>query len=216
MRKLSKSKKIIIVAVLIFAMAAIYLSLVAANYVASLCAEEVRAQVTDIVNESNYFIKSLNVYYDDYFTIHTDKNGDIEFITSNTGLINQINIVVQTEIQNRLNNLRTLKLHFPIGAITGSAFLANYGWRVPVAVNVISNCYTRLKSEFYAKGINQTLHRLQVDCFVEMKILVPLKSVAADVTNEILIAENVIVGKVPETYLGEHVDTDYLDLIPNR
>ena len=46
-------------------------------------------------------------------------------------------------------------------------------------------------------------------------MLIPSRSVVCDVTNEILVAENVIVGEVPETYLGENSTTDYLDLIPD-
>lgn len=57
-----------------------------------------------------------------------------------------------------------------------------------------------MKSEFFAKGINQTLHRvyLTVDC--EVSILTPFDSITKKISNQILIAENVIIGRIPETY----------------
>ena len=59
---------------------------------------------------------------------------------------------------------------------------------------------TDLRSEFSEKGIKQTLHRvyLQVDC--EVSILTPYNSITEKVSNQVLLIENVIVGKIPSTY----------------
>lgn len=64
----------------------------------------------------------------------------------------------------------------------------------------MGNVNTDLKSEFSSKGINQTLHKvyLQVDC--EVSILTPFNNISKRITNQVLIAENVIVGEMPETY----------------
>ena len=59
---------------------------------------------------------------------------------------------------------------------------------------------TDLKSEFISKGINQTLHRvyLQVKCNVD--ILTPYDEISEEITNQILLLENVIIGNIPNTY----------------
>ena len=59
---------------------------------------------------------------------------------------------------------------------------------------------TDLKSEFISKGINQTLHRvyLQVKCSVD--ILTPYDEISEEITNQILLLENVIIGNIPNTY----------------
>ena len=64
----------------------------------------------------------------------------------------------------------------------------------------MGNVNTDLKSEFSAQGINQTLHRvyLKVDC--EVSILTPFNNITKRITNQILIAENVIVGHIQETF----------------
>lgn len=204
-----------LVLLLVFLLLAAYFLIFGMNFVAEMCAEEVRAEVINIVNYSNEILQSLKIYYEDYFTIHSDGDGKIEFITANTGLINQVNMIIQTEIQNRLNNLRTMKFRLPAGVFTGSALFAHFGVGIPVTARVVSNCYTELDSEFTSLGINHTLHRLQINCYVETKLLIPSGRASADVTNEILMAENVIVGEVPSTYLGENTNTDYLDLLPD-
>lgn len=216
MRKMSKLQKKLLIFLLIVLLVAIYVLIFGMNLVSKLCAEEVRAEVINIINYSNEVIQALNLFYEDYFTVHyKDDKGKVDHITANTGLVNQVNMIIQTEIQNRLNNLRRMKLSLPFGVFTGSTVLSAFGSEIFINARVIGNCYTVLSSEFKTVGINQTLHRLQINCYVEINMLIPTRSVAADVTNEILIAENVIVGDVPSTYLGENTTTDYLDLLPD-
>ena len=71
---------------------------------------------------------------------------------------------------------------------------------IHIKISSIGNVKTDLKSEFSSKGINQTLHRvyLLVDC--EVNILTPFDNIEKRITNQVLIAENVIVGHIPETY----------------
>lgn len=78
--------------------------------------------------------------------------------------------------------------------------LAGHGPTIHIKISSIGNINTDLKSEFSAQGINQTLHRvyLQVDC--EVSILTPFNNITKRITNQVLIAENIIVGHIPETY----------------
>jgi len=193
----------------------VYFFIFSVNMIATMCIEETRAEVINIVNDSNEVIQGLDIFYEDYFTIIKDKDDKITMITANSSLINQVNMIIQTEIQNRLNELRKETIYLPTGAFTGLTLLSNYGSRIPINAQVISNCYTVLSSEFTEMGINQTRHRLQINCFVEIKLTVPSREVTDKVTNEILITESVIVGQVPSTYLGENTTTDYLDLLPD-
>lgn len=78
--------------------------------------------------------------------------------------------------------------------------MAGRGPGVKIRISSIGNVKTDLKSEFINKGINQTLHRvyLQVDC--EVSILTPFDNITKSISNQILVAENVIVGNIPQTY----------------
>lgn len=78
--------------------------------------------------------------------------------------------------------------------------LSGKGPGVPIRISSIGNVETDLRSEFTAQGINQTLHRvyLQVEC--EISILTPFENITEKIINQVLIAENVIVGKIPNTY----------------
>lgn len=86
------------------------------------------------------------------------------------------------------------------GSFTGFKLLSGRGPGIKIRISSIGNVKTNLKSEFISQGINQTLHRiyLQVDC--EVSILTPFDNITQSISNQVLIAENVIVGHIPDTY----------------
>ena len=57
-----------------------------------------------------------------------------------------------------------------------------------------------MRSEFTAQGINQTLHRVYLQVACEVSILTPYSNITEKISNQVLIAENVIVGRIPNTY----------------
>ena len=72
-----------------------------------------------------------------------------------------------------------------------------------------------LKRNLFHLGINQTVHRiyLDVECNVSVDSIINYK--ISSIETDILIAETVIVGGVPETYynIGEISSSDTLDVI---
>ena len=94
--------------------------------------------------------------------------------------------------------------------------LAGRGPGIKIRISSIGDVETDLRSEFTAQGINQTLHRvyLQVQCHVN--ILTPFDNISQDITNQVLLMENVIVGNIPNTYYnleGMNGNSDALEII---
>ena len=138
--------------------------------------------------------------YDELFTLEKDKDGNITMIKSNIIAINEIISDVAVKIQNTINQRGRENIEIALGSFTGFKLLSGKGPGVPIKISSIGNVETDLRSEFSEKGINQTLHRvyLQVDC--EVSILTPYNSITEKVSNQVLLIENVIVGKIPSTY----------------
>mgnify|MGYP005807268885 CR=1 FL=1 len=91
-----------------------------------------------------------------------------------------------------------MKLRF--GSFTGIKLLAGRGPGIKIKISTIGNVETDLKSEFQAQGINQTLHRIYLQVKCEVSVLTPFKDISKDITNQVLIMENIIMGTVPNTY----------------
>ena len=78
--------------------------------------------------------------------------------------------------------------------------LSGKGPGVPIRISSIGNVETDLRSEFKEQGINQTLHRVYLQVVCEVSILTPYNDINEKISNQVLIAENVIVGRIPNTY----------------
>lgn len=59
---------------------------------------------------------------------------------------------------------------------------------------------TDLKSEFKEAGINQTLHRIYLEVKCNVTILTPYDTIEETITNQVLLAEGVIIGNIPDAY----------------
>ena len=165
----------------------------------AVCEDKAKSIATIISNnEATNVMKDHT--YDELFTIEKDNDGNITIIKSNVIPINEIISDVAVKIQNLINERGKENIKIAIGSFTGSKLLSGRGPGIPIKISSIGNVETDLRSEFSAQGINQTLHRvyLQVDC--EVSVLTPYNTISENVSNQVLLIENVIVGKIPNTY----------------
>ena len=94
--------------------------------------------------------------------------------------------------------------------------LSGRGPGVKIRISSIGNIETNLNSEFTSQGINQTLHRIYVDINCNVKVLTPFKDIERKITNKVLLAENVIVGHIPDNYYnleGLNGTSDALEMV---
>lgn len=181
----------------------------------TLCENRAKSIATIVSNEQASNIMKRHSY-DEFFTIEKDTNGNITMIKSNVIHINEIISDVAIKIQEEINRKGRENIEIALGSFTGFKLLANRGPGVKIKISSIGNVETDLKSEFIAQGINQTLHRvyLEVDC--EISILTPFNNISKKVKNQVLLIENIIVGKIPNTYYnleGINNKSDALDII---
>ena len=175
-----------------------------------ICEDEARSMATVIANEEATNIMR-NYTYDELFFVEKDNEGNITMIKSNIFPINEIISDVAVKIQQKINDKGKDDVNIALGSFLGINLLSGRGPDVKIRISSVGNVITDLKSEFISQGINQTLHRiyLQVDC--EISILTPFENITRNITNQILIAENIIVGKIPSSYynlegLSENMD----------
>lgn len=178
---------------------------------------EAKTLATIVANQQS--TKIIAKYsYEDIFTIDKDNEGNITMVKSNIYTINNIISDVAELIEKELSSDSSIynKISIPLGSFSGIHLFTGSGPKVNMRVVLLGNVDTELRSEFIAQGINQTLHRvyLQIDCNVE--ILSAYKNLEETIHNQVLLIENVIVGKIPSSYYnleGINGYGDTLDLI---
>ena len=206
-RKKQKIAKIFIIIVIAFSTVKIVLDAILPIF-DTLCKDKAKSIATIISNE-----QATNVMrehsYDELFTVEKDNDGNITMIKSNVFPINEIISDVAIKIQNEIDKRGREDISIAVGSFTGFKLLSGKGPGVPIRISTIGNVETDLKSEFTSQGINQTLHRVYLQVVCEVSILTPYEDITEKITNQVLIAENVIVGKIPNTYYNlEGIDTN--------
>lgn len=181
----------------------------------TLCEDKIKSLATIITNQQSTII--MNKYqYDQLYTIEKDENGDIIVVRANVVLINNLISDLTENIQREFNSLHNIEISLPLGSLTGIYFMSGFGPEISINVSVVGTVDTNIKSEFIAQGINQTLHRVYVNFDCEMKIVTPVNNFSQKVTNQVIIAEHVIVGNIPNSYYnldGFENESDTMQII---
>lgn len=164
-----------------------------------LCIDKAKNIATQISNEEATVI--MNKYtYDDLITIIRDNNGNIKMLQTNTKNINQIMSDIPINIVRKFEEKNNEDIFIYSGNILGLRIFSASGPKIHIKIANVGNVDTKLESEFISQGINQTLHRIYLVLTCEVTILTPYNTIKQKIDNQILIAESVIVGTVPDIY----------------
>ena len=214
---LKRRKKIIeIIFILIIAFSVVKLVLDAVLPIFNtLCENRAKSIATMISNEQATIVMTEHSY-DELFTIEKDNNGNVVMIKANVVPINEIISDVANRIQEQLDQKGREDVEIALGSFTGFKLLAGRGPGIKIRISSIGNVETDLRSEFISQGINQTLHRVYLQVKCRVSILTPFNDIEQEITNQVLLAENVIVGNIPSTYYnleGLNGKSDALELV---
>ena len=153
--------------------------------------------VFEAVNEA---IESGEITYDQLISFEKDNDGKITAVHSNMAACNRLQVEILDIILARIDQVSARELSIPVGSLTGSALLAGRGPRIKVRMESVGSSSARFENEFSSAGINQTRHQIFLNVDVYMSILLPGLTTSTKVSNEVAVAETVIVGGVPDNY----------------
>ena len=153
-----------------------------------------------VVAAINDAVDSGRIDYGRLVSFDKDANGHVTALKSNMAEFNRLQASISDDILQRMADVSTTDLSIPIGTLTGSPLLAGRGPCLHVRMQSVGTATARFDNQFSSAGINQTRHRILLDVDVHVSILLPGLTTYTKVSNEISVAETVIVGGVPETY----------------
>jgi len=164
---------------------------------------EARARLiaTEAINEAIKNKIANNVSYKDMITIHKNINGEVTLIQINAVEVNRIESETALYISQALRKITMGGIAIPLGQVTGSQILANFGPRIKVSIIPVGTVEVDISEAFEEAGINQTRHKIFLAIKTWVKIVVPMVSSNVQVSTHIPIAETIIVGNVPNVIL---------------
>ncbi len=163
---------------------------------------EARIMGTQSINEgvTNAILKE-NVKYDDLVNITKDEQGNISLIQANTMGMNLFASDITALVQNSLEAFGKKPVKIPLGTVLGSQIFANYGPKFNIEIIPAGAVMVDFFSEFKQAGINQTIHRIYVKVDTKVQVIIPFSNKFVEIGSEVPIAETIIVGDVPDTYI---------------
>ena len=163
--------------------------------------------IQDAINEK----VAKSVEYKDLIFIRTDNRGRVVLMQANTIKINSLAADTTLEIQKSLAKLEGKVIPIPVGQVLKSQLLAAYGPKIHVTLVPMGTVKVKVIDDFQQAGINQTRHRIFLNVTGNVKIIIPLVSDNVEVATQVPIAETIIVGEVPQTFLNVDLGKGQID-----
>jgi len=153
--------------------------------------------INNVISDSN----NLSIDPHQLVNVTLDSRGRVVLIQPNTMVFNKIAADMTIKVQNVLKDMGEEEISIPIGQIFGSQMLASMGPKIRVNVIPIGTVQVKVIDKFEQAGINQTRHMVYLMATTQIRIVVPLVSKSVSVNTQVPIAEYVVVGEVPNTYV---------------
>ena len=160
---------------------------------------QIRNATSDLINDAiDKQIETGNIQYDRMIYFEKDLNGRITALKTNMSEVNRLKTDTLNIINDEILALDTSDLGVPLGSLFLSEFMSGRGPTIPVQILSIRNSEASFSSAFREAGINQTLHQINMHISVDVAVLVLGQTDFFTISSQVVIAETVIVGQVPE------------------
>ena len=163
---------------------------------------QVKNNTSDLINDAiDRQIETGNIQYDRLVYFEKDLDGRITALKTNMSEINRLKTDVLNLVNDEILTLDTSTLGIPVGNLILPELLSGRGPDIPVQIISIRNSDAEFHSDFTEAGINQTLHKLCLQISIDVTVLVLGRTDSFTISSQVVVAETVIVGQVPQALL---------------
>ncbi len=152
--------------------------------------------------------------YNDLIEVKYDTNGDVKAILSNPVAINKLNHKLMESGQRKLEMFAETGILVPLGNFTGIPLLSGRGPKINIKVVPVGSMNIEFLNTFSSCGINQTRHQIYIKISTVVDLILPAKNLEILTTDDLVICETIIVGKVPDVYLNSNKVGELINLVP--
>lgn len=167
----------------------------------SLAQTQIMNATSDLINDAiDQQIEAGDIHYDRIVYFEKDLNGRITALKTNMSEVNRLKTSTLNLINDEILALDTSDIGIPLGNLFLPELLSGRGPIIPVQIISIRNSDAYFNSNFTQAGINQTLHQLSMSVGVDVAVLILGEAASFTVISEVVVAETIIVGDVPDTF----------------
>ncbi len=167
----------------------------------SICEVKAKVIATEIINATVREELKNDVLKEQILIPTFDNDGKINMIRTDALAMNTVSSNIANKVQNKIVSLEKQKFSIPLGSALDSQLLSNTGPMLKFTILHQGSVIVDFVTEFDESGINQTRYKIYITVTVDMRIISPVTTSSVTINNNVLIAEIVIVGEVPESYM---------------
>lgn len=172
------------------------------NVIVDLTKTQITNATSDLINDAiAQQISTGKIEYDRIVYFEKDLNGRITALKTNIGEVNKLKTDTLNIINDQILDTDHSQMGIPLGSLFLPEIFSGKGPAIPVKILSIRNSDATFESSFTHAGINQTMHQLRMCVLVDVSVLVLGETVSFTVASDVVVAETVIVGAVPDTFL---------------
>ena len=198
-------RRIVCLLILLFAALAVCLFAFRSKYhevITVLAQTQVKNATSDLINDAiDSQISNGTIQYDRMVYFEKDLEGKITALKTNMSEVNRLKTDLLNLINDEILAMDSDCLGIPLGSLFLPEVFAGKGPLIPVQIISIRNSEADFFSEFTQAGINQTLQKLNMQVSVDVAVLVLGEVDDFSISSQVVIAEIVIVGQVPNMFL---------------
>ncbi|MBR5342560.1 MAG: sporulation protein YunB [Oscillospiraceae bacterium] len=193
-----RSAFLLLIAVLAFIVcSSVYFRTISTQIAVSDASDLVTIRINSAISEA---LRDGAYNADSFVSFEKNAGGEVSAISCNMSEINALSAEILEKVVGTTDNY-TATVEIPLGNLTGLSLLMGRGPKVPVEIVTLTSSRVEFTNNIVTAGINQTKHQITLLIRVDIDILIPWGSVGTQVVSEVLIADTVVVGQVPGTYL---------------
>lgn len=203
-KRRKRSKKVVLTVVLLVMVLLGYLMHICFKpVIETVSSNQAHILCTSIINQAVLAeLESMPVEYESLVDIIYDAAGNIAAISTRTMELNRVKTRLTETVNAALGQLEQQDVRIPLGTLTGLTLLSGRGPDIKLKMLPSSNVESEFISRFDSAGINQTRHEILIVFTVDVSAILTPYTTQVLVSASMLVAETVIVGSVPQFYLG--------------
>lgn len=159
------------------------------------------AMAVSYVQKAIFSLMSGENIYSKMITVHINDAGQVTYLEADTAEMNRLSSQAALQAQQQLESAESQSISIPLGAALGVPFFSALGPKIPVRIVPVSAVSAAFFTEFETAGINQTRHKIYLSLQTTVRLVIPTGAKQVKLESQVLVAESIIVGHVPDTFV---------------
>ncbi len=170
--------------------------------VEALAVAEAEDKASDRISEAiTKQMETDDISYGDIVRLEKDGTGKLLALQTDMNLLNHLRNETLQVLNASIMDESEEELGIPLGNILFPTFFSGFGPILPVRILSVQNASAEFASSFAEAGINQTLHRIELQVSLHLTLLTPAGTTEIDTESTVVVAETILIGQVPGTLI---------------